>query len=60
MTIEASVGGKESSIFHPWSTWDMLGMHVEVVTHVVGRVCYSSGVPLGDMEECVTFLKVLA
>jgi hypothetical protein len=30
------------------------------VTHVVGGVCCSSGVPLGDMEECVASPKVLA
>ncbi len=38
----------------------MLGMHVKVVTHVVGGVCCSSGDPLGDMEECVASPKVLA
>jgi hypothetical protein len=58
--IEASVGGEESYTFHPWSTWDVLGEHVEVVAHVVGRVCCSSGVPLGDMEERVASLEVLA
>ncbi len=57
MTVEASAGGKESCIFH---TWDVLGEHVEVVDHGVGGVCCSSGVPLGDMEECVASPKVLA
>jgi hypothetical protein len=60
VTVEASAEGKESYIFHPWSTWDVLGMHVEVVTHVVGRVYFSNGIPLGDMEERVVFPKVLA
>jgi hypothetical protein len=59
VTIEASTRGEENCIFHPWSTWDVLGEHVEVVAHDVGGVCYSSGVPLGDMEECVAFPKVL-
>jgi hypothetical protein len=57
--VEASIGGEESCTFHPWSTWDVLGAHVEVVTHVVGRVCYSSGVPLGDKEERVASPEVL-
>jgi hypothetical protein len=60
VTIEASTGGKESCIFHPWSTWDVLGEHVEVVAHVVGGVCCCSGVPLGDMEEHVASPKVFA
>ncbi len=60
MTVEASTGGKESCIFHPWSTWDVLGEHVEVVAHDVGRVCCSISVPLGDMEELVASPKVLA
>ncbi len=38
----------------------MLGEQVEVVAHVVGGVCCSSGVPLGDMEERVASPKVLA
>ncbi len=38
----------------------MLGEHVKVVAHVVGGVCCSSGVPLGDLEERVTFPKVFA
>ncbi len=38
----------------------VLGEHVEVVAHVVGRVCCSSDVPLGDMQERVTPPKVLA
>jgi len=58
--VEASVGGKESCIFHPWNAWDVLGEHVEVVAHVVGGVCCSSGVPLGNMEERVAFHEVLA
>jgi hypothetical protein len=33
---------------------------VEVVAHVVGKVCCSSGVPLCDMEECVASPEVLA
>jgi hypothetical protein len=60
VTVEALVGGEESCIFHPWSTWDVLGEHVEVVAHVVGGVCCSNGVPLGDMEECVASPEVLA
>jgi len=60
VTIEASIGGKDSCTFHPWSTWDVLGEHVEVVAHVVGKVRYSSGVPLGDMEEHAASPKVLA
>jgi hypothetical protein len=60
MTVEASIGGEESCTFHPWSTWDVLGEHVEVVAHVVGGVCCYSCVPLGDMEECVASPKVLA
>ncbi len=59
MTVEASAGGNKSYTSHPWSTWDVLGEHVEVVAHAVGGVCCSSGVPLGDMEECVAFPKVL-
>jgi hypothetical protein len=55
VTIEASTGGEKSYTFHPWSTWDVLGEHVKVVAHVVGRVCCSSGVPLGDLEERVAF-----
>jgi hypothetical protein len=34
--------------------------HVEVMTHVVGGVCCSSGVKLGDMEERVASPKVFA
>ncbi len=60
MTIEASARGEESYTFHPWSTWDVLGEHVEVVAHAVGGVCCSSGVPLGDMEECAACPEVLA
>jgi hypothetical protein len=59
VTIKASTGGEESCSFHPWSTWDVLGKHVEVVAHAVGRVCCSNGVPLGDMEERVASPKVL-
>jgi hypothetical protein len=59
VTVEASTGGEESCTFHPWSTWDVLGEHVEVVAHVVGGVCYSNGVPLGDMEERMASLEVL-
>jgi hypothetical protein len=58
--VKASVGGEESCTFHPWSTWDVLGEHVEVVAHVVGGVCCSNGVPLGDMDECVASPEVLA
>jgi len=39
---------------------DVLGEHVEVMAHAVGGVYYSSGVPLGDMEERVASPKVLA
>ncbi len=60
VTVEASTGGKESCTFRLWSTWDVLGEHVEVVAHVVGGVCCSSGVPLGDMEERVASPEVLA
>jgi hypothetical protein len=60
MMVEALAGGEESCTFHPWSTWDVLGEHVEVVAHTIGGVCCSSGVPLDDMEECVAFPKVLA
>jgi hypothetical protein len=60
VTVEASARGKESCTFHPWSTWDVLGKHVEVVAHVVGGVCCYSGVPLGDMEERVASPKVFA
>jgi hypothetical protein len=38
VTVEASAGGEESCTFHPWSTWDVLGEHVEVVAHVVGSL----------------------
>ncbi len=38
----------------------MLGEHVKVVAHAIGGVCYSSGVPLGDLEEHVAFPKVFA
>jgi hypothetical protein len=60
VTVEASARGEESYTFHSWSTWDVLGEHVEVVAHVVRGVCCSSGVPLSDMEECVAFPEVLA
>jgi hypothetical protein len=60
VTVEASDGGEESCTFHTWSTWDVLGEHVEVVAHVVGGVCCSSGLPLDDMEELVASPKVLA
>jgi hypothetical protein len=59
MTIKASTVGEESYTFHPWSTWDVLGEHVEVVAHVVGGVCCFSGVPLGDMEEHVASFEIL-
>jgi hypothetical protein len=58
--VEASTRGEKSCTFHPWSTWDVLGEHVEVVAHAVGRIYCSSGVPLGDMEEHVASPKVLA
>ncbi len=60
VTVEASTRGEESYTFHLWNTWDVLGEHVKVVAHVVGGVCYSSGVPLGDLEERVAFPKVFA
>jgi hypothetical protein len=60
VTVEALVKGEENYTFHPWSTWDVLGEHVEVVAHVVGGVYCSSGVPLGDMEERVSSPEVLA
>jgi hypothetical protein len=37
MTIEAFAGGEETCTFHPWSTWDVLGEHVEVVAHACWR-----------------------
>jgi len=58
--VEASIGGEESCTFHHWSTRDVLREHVEVVAHVVGRVCCFSSVPLGDMEERVASPKVFA
>jgi hypothetical protein len=58
--VEALVGGEESCTFHIWSTWDVLGEHVEFVAHAVGGVCSSSGLPLGDMEERVASPKVFA
>jgi hypothetical protein len=58
VTVEALIGGEESCTFHPWSTWDVLEEHVEVVAHVVGGVCCYSGVPLDDMEEHVASPKV--
>ncbi len=60
VTVEASIGGEENYTFHPWSTWDVLGLHVKVVAHAVGKICCSSGVPLGDLEEHVAFPKVFA
>ncbi len=60
MTVEASTGGEESCTFHLWSAWDVLGEHVKVVAHAVGRVCYSSGVPFDDLEERVASPKVFA
>ncbi len=60
VTLEASTGGEESCTFHPWNTWDVLGEHVKVLAHAVGGVCCSSGVPLGDLEECVVSPKVFA
>jgi len=38
----------------------VLGEHVEVMAHVVGRVCCSNGVPLGDMGERVASFEVFA
>jgi hypothetical protein len=35
--VEASGRGEENCTFHPWSTWDVLGEHVEVVPHAVGE-----------------------
>jgi hypothetical protein len=58
VTIEALAKGEESCTFHPWSTWDVLGEHVEVMAHALGGVCCSSGVPLGDMEERVASPEV--
>jgi hypothetical protein len=58
--VEASSKGEETYTFHPWSTWDVLGEHVEVMAHAVGGVCCPSGVPLGDTEERVASPKVLA
>jgi hypothetical protein len=36
-----------------------VGSACEVVTHAIGGVCCSSGIPLGDREECVASLEVL-
>jgi len=58
LTVEPLTEGEESYTFHPWSTWDVLGEHVEVVAHAIGGVCCSSGVPLGYMEERVASPKV--
>ncbi len=58
--VEALSGGEESCTFHSWSTWDVLGEHVEVVAHAIGGVYCSSGVPLGDTEERAASPKVLA
>jgi hypothetical protein len=58
--VKASIKGENSCTFHPWSIWDVLGKHVEVVAHAVGGVGCSSGVPLGEMEERVASPKVLA
>ncbi len=58
--VEASAGGEESCTFHPWSTWDVLREHVEVMAHAIGGVYCSSGVPLGDIEEHVAFPEILA
>ncbi len=60
VTIKALNGDEKSCTFHPWSTWDVLGEHVEVVAHAIGGVCCSNGVPLGDMEQRVASPKVLA
>jgi hypothetical protein len=60
VTVEASIRGELNCTFHPWSTWDVLGEHVEVVAHAVGGVCCCSGVPLGNMEERVASPKVFA
>jgi hypothetical protein len=57
--IKASAGGEESCIFHPWSTWDVLREHLEVMAHAIEGVCCSNGVPLGDMEERVASPEVL-
>jgi hypothetical protein len=59
VTVEASTRAKENCTFHPWSTWDVLGEHVEVVAHAIGGVCCSNGVTLGDMEERVAFPEIL-
>jgi hypothetical protein len=32
-TVEALAGGEESSMVHPWSTWDVMDEHVESVSH---------------------------
>ncbi len=60
MMVEALAGGEESCTFHLWSTWDVLGKHVEVVAHALGGGYCSSGVPLGDIEEHVAFPDILA
>jgi hypothetical protein len=52
--------GRRELYFSSLECMDVLGKHVEVVAHAVGGVCYSNGVPLGDMEERVASPKVFA
>jgi hypothetical protein len=55
-TVETSGRGEESGTFHPWSTWDVMGEHVEVVARATGGICCSSG----GMEERVASLEAVA
>ncbi len=53
------MGARRIVLFILGAHGDVLGAHMEVVTHAVGRICCSNGVPLGDMEECVASSKFL-
>jgi hypothetical protein len=35
VTVKTLAGGEESCTFHPWSTWDVLGEHVEFKARLV-------------------------
>lgn len=57
-TYEASAGGEERSTQHPWSTWDVMGEHIEVAAHAVGGVCCLDGDALSGMEGQVASPEV--
>ena len=46
--MKVSAGGEESAMttfLHPWSTWDVMDEHVELVAHADGGVfCSHNGV----------------